>query len=70
MATFEEMADFVEENGNICNACQYQSDGCDGGVHCGPNGPIYPPCTDTDYEDFLDQELLTEEYERLMEEAK
>ena len=68
MATFDEMAEYVENNGNICNACSFQIEGCDGGVRGSPSGPIYPPCADTDYKDLLNEERLIEEYESLKEE--
>lgn len=68
MATFVETIEYVEKKGEICNACPYQVDGCDGGVRGSPNGPIYPPCADIEYEDLLDIDRLVAEYERLKEE--
>lgn len=36
----------------LCKYCGYRSD-CSGGVHGGPDGPIYPPCSDgLDEDDF------------------
>lgn len=33
------------EGDEYCNYCKYQSI-CIGGIKSGPNGPIYPPCSD------------------------
>ncbi len=47
---------------DYCHYCILQDD-CDGrGVRGGPNGPIYPPCCDLDYnEELLDDESLLED---------
>lgn len=46
-----------------CEYCRYSLDGCTGGVHGGPNGPIYPACVDADPEDYLDVEAILEAIE-------
>lgn len=38
------MLDIISENGTLCLVCKYFSD-CNG-LTLGPNGPIYPPCSD------------------------
>ena len=47
----------------LCEVCLYVTEGCTGGVHGGPNGPIFPACTEKDYEYLVDLDAL----ERLME---
>ena len=37
----------------LCRYCKYELD-CSGGVSGGPNGPIYPPCSDGDIESVID----------------
>ena len=52
-----------------CSTCPFQKEGCDG-MTCGPNGPIYPPCSDLDenetieekYENYMIQKAANEEY--------
>lgn len=39
----------------LCKYCGYRSD-CPGGVHGGPNGPIYPQCSNGLDEDDFDLE--------------
>ena len=51
-----------------CDICCYKYDGCDGGVHGGPDGPIYPPCADKDFGLWVDDDLIEEVYNELLEE--
>ena len=52
-----------------CSTCPFQKEGCDGMTY-GPNGPIYPPCSDLDenetieekYENYMIQKAANEEY--------
>lgn len=44
---------------DYCGYCHF-SDDCKHGVSGGPNGPIYPPCVDCDYEYYIDADLLLE----------
>lgn len=67
--SIKDMAEKVWEAERQCDACTYQSDGCGGGVHGGPNGPIYPPCAERDPEDYMDIDLLEEVYNEIIEEA-
>ena len=39
----------------LCKYCAYSSD-CNGGVKGGPNGPIFPPCSNGLDEDDFDLE--------------
>lgn len=45
---------------DICRYCLYNID-CGRGVKGGPNGPIYPPCADRDYELYLDIESIIQD---------
>lgn len=45
-----------------CSVCRYQSYGCTGGVHGGPNGPIFPPCADTSIAELSDEDTLLNAY--------
>lgn len=38
----------------LCKYCYHMEEGCAGGVTGGPNGPIFPPCSERglDEEDF------------------
>lgn len=47
----------------LCEVCLYAIEGCTGGVHGGPNGPIFPACTEKDYEYLVHLDAL----ESLME---
>lgn len=57
--------DNLYEQSRLCEVCPYAAEGCTGGVRGGPNGPIFPPCADGDYECFIDivalEELMLEE---------
>lgn len=53
--TITEAIDILLEHDAICPVCNYSFD-CTGGVSGGPNGPIYPPCSDGDYERLVDEE--------------
>lgn len=46
----------------LCKYCSYNAD-CDGGVHGGPNGPIYPPCADGLRESDFDLDAYLEDVE-------
>lgn len=50
--TFQQAIDVLLEHEQVCSVCRYESD-CRGGVHGGPNGPIFPPCCDAGYEQLL-----------------
>lgn len=43
----------------LCGYCIYGID-CEGGVTGGPNGPIYPPCDDSDPEHWFDIDAYKE----------
>lgn len=42
-----------KEGDEYCAYCKYQ-DICGGGVSGSPNGPVYPPCSDGEFTDFID----------------
>ena len=52
-----------------CSTCPFQKEGCDGMTY-GPDGPIYPPCSELDenetieekYESYMIQKAANEEY--------
>lgn len=44
----------------LCKYCNHRIY-CSGGVHGGPNGPIYPPCSDGFGEDDFDLETYLED---------
>ncbi len=49
---------------DYCSYCIYDTD-CDRGVTGGPNGPIFPPCCDSDFrEELLDADALLEDLNR------
>ena len=47
--TLSDAVDILLEHEQICSVCKYE-DECGGGVSGGPNGPIYPHCSNGDYE--------------------
>lgn len=63
MFTKEQIAflDKLADEERLCNVCYMLHHGCNGGVHGGPNGPIFPKCTESDYEVFVDIDALEEE---------
>ena len=46
----------------LCKYCAHNSD-CPGGVHCSPNGPMYPPCADGLNEEDFDLDAFMEDLE-------
>lgn len=58
----EKIKKWIEEHEGV-DYCKC-NDECGGsGVVGGPDGPIYPPCVDTDIEELLDTEALLEDME-------
>lgn len=51
-----------------CDICRYKYDGCSGGIHGGPDGPIYPPCSDMDFGSWAYEDLIEEVYKEILEE--
>lgn len=68
--TFEEKAGVLADNERLCDACRYEMDCGRIAVRGGPNGPIYSPCTDGDFEYFLDEDEVDRVYAEIMEEEK
>ena len=66
---FRKMLEAVIEQDRLCDVCRFQHDGC-GGLTLGPNGPIYPPCSDSDPENYVDEDFLREVYEEIMEDEQ
>lgn len=54
MKSVREIIDSIDCD-ELCKYCAYSSD-CNGSVKCGPNGPIFPPCSDGLDEDDFDLE--------------
>lgn len=51
MKSTQEIIDSLDPD-ELCKYCKYSHE-CTGGIHGGPNGPIYPPCADgLDESDF------------------
>lgn len=67
---FQKMLEVVIENDRLCDACIYRSEGCDGGIHGGPNGPVYPLCADKGPESCVDEDKLKDVYDEIVEEEK
>ena len=55
----ERLKRWLEEQDDYCPYCKY-NDLCGGGVTGSPNGPIYPPCSDRELEEFIDLALAEE----------
>lgn len=51
MPTYDELLEYILDNGLECRCCKH-SQNCRG-VSLGPNGPIFPPCSDHDFKDLL-----------------
>ena len=64
------MLETVDDHERRCDACKHQNDGCAGGVTGGPNGPIYPPCSDLGPEEYIDEDLLKEVYDEITEDEE
>ena len=64
------MFEAVDNHERRCDVCEYQYNGCRGGVAGGPNGPIYPPCCDLEPQNYVDEDLLREVYNEIMEELE
>ena len=47
---------------NLCSICQYSTMGCTGGIHGGPNVPIYPPCADQSAEELAEYDAAIEAF--------
>ena len=57
--SFSQAIEVLTEHELACEVCRY--DGlCRRGVTGGPNGPIYPPCCDTDLTDLLHEDEAIE----------
>lgn len=62
MQTFEEWLNHLDGDA-LCAVCSYSVMGCTGGVRGGPNGPIYPPCADSDADEIVDMDAARETYD-------
>lgn len=60
--TLDEMKEELEDAELLCKCCFYK-DECSGGVTGGPNGPIYPPCCDSD--NCFDKDEIVKEYKAM-----
>ncbi len=69
MADFNEMFQVVEAHERQCEVCKLYGD-CSGGVRGGPDGPIYPVCSDCDPINYVDKVALEDVYNEIMEEDK
>lgn len=61
MRDVREIMDSLDED-EFCKYCRHRSD-CSGGVHGGPDGPIYPLCADGLDEDDFDLEAYLADME-------
>lgn len=61
MHDVREIIDSMEAD-DLCPYCKFRYD-CDGGVHGGPNGPIFPPCSEGLDEDYFDFESYLSDLE-------
>lgn len=62
MPSYEEMLEYVLDMGKECECCPMATLGCHGITH-GPNGPIFPKCSDMDMKDLLQQDWVERVYE-------
>lgn len=67
MPDFQKMFDAISDHDMVCEVCIYQGMGCTGGVSGGPNGPIFPPCSDLEPQRYVDEELMQDVYDEIME---
>lgn len=68
MAELEDMIQVILENGRECDVCIYRNR-CPKGVSGGPRGPMYPPCSDGDYERLADEDRVNEVYAEITDEV-
>lgn len=60
MPSYEEMMEYVLDTGRECECCI-----CNGwctGIVMGPSGPIFPPCSDKDFNELLEPEQVKDIY--------
>lgn len=62
MVNVREIIDSLDGD-ELCNYCDCKFDGCKGGVSGGPNGPIFPTCSDGLDESHFDLESYLEDRE-------
>ena len=60
MPSYEEMMEYVLDVGAECECCTCR--GFCKGITLGPNGPIFPPCSDHDFGELLVHELVEDKY--------
>lgn len=59
--TVEQKFELYEgHNDNLCGICSIRIYGCNG-LSLGPNGPMYPPCADVNFDHYVDFEKLDDE---------
>lgn len=68
----EQMAQELIDAEITCDVCRIYDCPMAGsaGVHGGPNGPIFPYCAEHEPKDFMDPDLLEEEYNKWKEELE
>lgn len=59
MPEIEEVLENIDQE-TMCAFCRYSSNGCEPGVKGGPNGPVYPKCSDGLDEGDFDYEAYME----------
>lgn len=59
--TYEQALEYVVDIGRECDCCSAAAEGCTG-ITCGPNGPIYPPCSKQPFEELLDVDKAMQIY--------
>lgn len=67
MVDLNKKVEVIMDHERVCDCCIHNGD-CSGGIHGGPNGPIYPPCAECDPLVYMDTDLIAEVYDEIMEE--
>lgn len=60
MTSYEEMLEYVLDMGRECECCKYT--GICRGITIGPRGPLFPPCSDKDFNELLVADRVIEIY--------
>ena len=63
MPTYDEMMDYILDQGLECKCCKHRQY-CTG-IRQGPNGPIFPVCSEQDFNELL----IHQDVERIYKEA-
>lgn len=61
MPSYEQMMEYVLDAGRECECCVCR--GFCHGIVLGPDGPVFPPCSDHDFGELLDNKLVEQIYQ-------